>query len=55
MIIPKPLTYLELLHFPDSLLDRGLFVHTVAVIEIDVIYAESFQRLLTGLTAILGC
>jgi hypothetical protein len=45
---------LEFLHLPDCLLDRSLLVHTVAVIEINVLYAESFQRLLTGLTAVLG-
>jgi hypothetical protein len=51
----KTLTHLELLHLPDCLLDRSHLVHTVAVVEIDVLYAESSQRLLAGLTAVLGC
>jgi hypothetical protein len=34
---------LEFLHLADGLLDRRLLVHTVAVVEVDVLYAEALQ------------
>jgi hypothetical protein len=34
---------LEFLHLADGLLDRSLLVHTVAVVEVDVLYAEALQ------------
>jgi hypothetical protein len=46
--------FLQLLHLKDRLLDRGLLVHAVAVIEIHTVNAEPFQRLLGRLAAVLG-
>lgn len=34
---------LEFLHLADGLLNRSLLVHTVAVVEVDVLYAEALQ------------
>jgi hypothetical protein len=45
---------LQLLHLTDGLLDRSLLVHTVAVIEIDVLYAEALQRAFACFAAVLG-
>jgi hypothetical protein len=46
---------LEFLHLADGLLDRSLLVHTVAVVEIDVLYAEALQRAFACFAAVFRC
>jgi hypothetical protein len=45
--------FLKLLHLADGLLDRSLLVHTVAVVEIDVLHAEALQRAFACFAAVL--
>jgi len=46
---------LEFLHLLNCLLDRSLLVHTVAVIQIDMLHAEALQRAFACFAAVLGC